>query len=239
MEEATLNRLIAEAKANSQLAREQLILSYRPKIAAAACGICGRSLEWNNDDELSIGLIAFNEAIDSFDAGNGKSFWNYAQMVIHNRLVDYFRREAGWKHRVINPPDNDGSSQMLEARQAWDRYRQEEEAMDQADMVARYEEALAGFKVSLDALVKDSPKHKDTKMTLMQVATTIKDTPDLLDKLIRTKQLPIKELALLTGQSRKVLDSGRKYIIALVLILVRREFAAMRTFIKFPVQEGR
>lgn len=239
MEEATLHRLIAEAKASSQSAREQLILTYRAKIATAANGICGRSLDWNNDDELSIGLIAFNEAIDSYDAGSGKSFWNYAQLVIHNRLVDYFRREAGWKHRVMVPLDSEDASGLQEARQAWDQYRKEEASWEQAEMVARYEEALAKFKVSLDALVKDSPKHKDTKMTLMRVATTVKDNLDLLDKLMRTKQLPIKELAVLTGQSRKVLDSGRKYIIALVLILVRQEFAPMRAFIKFPEQEGR
>lgn len=237
MEEAVLYKLIAEAREENQLAREQLIQAYRGQIAALASSICGRPLDWDNDDELSIGLIAFNEAINNFETGKGNSFWSYAKMIIHRRLVDYFRREARWKQRTLFPTEE----QLVkhDAQEAWEQYRRQETAWEQAELVAGYQKALADFKISLDSLVKASPKHRDTKQNLMQIALVIKESPQLLNKLMETKQLPIRELMALTGQSRKVLEKGRKYIIALVLILTREEFAPIRDFVKFPGQEGR
>ncbi len=234
-----IQQLIIEAKQNNQAAREKLILNFRSQIAAASSRVCGRSLDWNNDDELSIGLIAFNEAIDSYDASKDKSFWNYAQLVIHNRLVDYFRREARWKQRTVVPLDNKTGIGQLEYSQAVEKFEEEERAREHAEMMARFQAALLEYKITLDALVKESPSHKDTKINLMKVAHAVRENPDLLKKLKQTKQLPIKELMLQTGLSRKVLDKGRRYIIALILILVHDEFFGMRSFIKFHAEEGR
>lgn len=239
MHETFLHKLITEAKKGDQLAREELILAYRSQIAVAASKICGRPLDWNNDDELSIGLIAFNEAIDSFDSDNGKSFWSYAQLVIHNRLVDYFRRESRWKQKAVVTLDNEEGITHLEYSQAAANYEEQERAWEQAEMMARFQAALQEYKITLDTLVKDSPKHKDTKINLIKIAQMVKENPNLLRKLKQTKQLPIKELILQTGLSRKVLDTGRRYIIALILILVNDEFSGMRSFIKFHAEEGR
>ncbi|WP_227762222.1 RNA polymerase sigma-I factor [Zhaonella formicivorans] len=226
-------QLLAEAKAGSELAREQLLLSYKGRIASIVNSICGKTLNWANDDELSIGLIAFNEAIDSYDAAKGKSFLNYAQLVIHNRLVDYFRKEARFKN-VTMPMVDETEQTKQEAEEAWEQFRQEEEAREQAEMVANFQQALLEFNIPLNALVKDSPKHQDTKRNLMQVAAAVTENAALLERLLATKQLPIKELMYITGQSRKVLESGRRYIIALVLILTREEFLPMRALIQFP-----
>jgi RNA polymerase sigma factor len=68
----------------------------------------------------------------------------------------------------------------------------------------------------------------------MQVAAAVTENAALLERLLATKQLPIKELMCITGHSRKVLESGRRYIIALVLILTREEFLPMRALIQFP-----
>jgi RNA polymerase sigma factor len=48
------------------------------------------------------------------------------------------------------------------------------------------------------------------------------------------KLLPIKELELLTGIKRKVLDKGRKYLIALALILSKPDFHSLKVFMQIP-----
>lgn len=78
--------LINQAKKDF-LAREKLFHQYRPQIKSIASGICKRPLDWENDDELSISLIAFNSAIDTYDESKGMSFINYAKMLTHHRLV--------------------------------------------------------------------------------------------------------------------------------------------------------
>lgn len=216
-------------------AREKLIELSKFQIARIASHVAGRSLTWENDDELSVSLIAFNEAIDTFDSNAGKSFWGYAGLVIRHRLLDHFRREAGWKKTVTLTEEGDGINQAVldqEVEMAWQAMRQKEEALDRAEMVINFEKALQEFNISLKDLTKSSPKHQDTRANLLNVAKALTREQELVAKLLNSKQLPIKELMLMTGQSRKVLERGRRYLIALVLILSRPEFSPMKDLLR-------
>lgn len=81
--------LLDEAKAGNIKVRNTFIEENKNKIYRYTCFVCKRILKWENDDELSIALIAFNNAIDSFDSGN---FNSYAKILIRNKLIDYFRK---------------------------------------------------------------------------------------------------------------------------------------------------
>jgi RNA polymerase sigma factor len=48
-------------------------------------------------DEFSIGLQAFNEAIDCFDETKNVSFLYFAGLVINRRLIDYIRHTRRFK----------------------------------------------------------------------------------------------------------------------------------------------
>lgn len=238
MVEAEIRDLVTRVKEQDDLARRELILRHRPQIRAIAEGICRRPLDWNNDDELSISLIAFNEAIESFDENQGMGFLNYARVLIHRRLVDHFRRESRFRHASLETLDQDTKFNRYEVTQAQARYQAEEAAREQGEMIARYNAALRDYGISLDDLLAVSPKHRDTKHTLMRVAQKLVAQPALMKRLQEHKQLPIKELMMLTGVSRKVLETGRKYIIALALVLSNEEFSPIRQLIRFPQKEG-
>ncbi len=210
------------------LAREKLIKKYRSQICSIAMGICGRTLDWNNDDELSISLIAFNEAIDSYDKNKGMSFLNYARMLIHHRLVDHFRRESRFQYTSLDISEDEKEVSNHEIAEAWTRYQDEQAESEQREMVSRYNFLLLEYGISLDDLVSCSPKHRDTKQTLIRVAQTLVEQPALLKQLEKNKQLPIKELVILTGVGRKVIERGRKYIIAVALVLSNNEFLPIR-----------
>lgn len=47
--------------------REKFIEENRDFVYKIASSICKRRLSWQNDDELSIALIAFNKAIETYD----------------------------------------------------------------------------------------------------------------------------------------------------------------------------
>jgi len=239
VEEAIVGELVKSAKNDNEAAREKLIALFRKDIRALSSSICNRPLNWENDDELSIGIIAFNEAIDYYDPDKNMKFWNYARIVIHRRLVDYFRKESRWTDRVAASLENDTTYLKYEAKESLDRYQEEKTQEELGIMVEMFQKRLGEFKVSFDSLIRNSPKHIDTKQNLVRMALLIKDNPSLLQKLIKKKRLPIKDIKKLTGQSRKVLESGRQYVIALVLILTVDEFGPLRNFIKFPdLEEG-
>ncbi|HHU69095.1 MAG TPA: RNA polymerase sigma-I factor, partial [Thermoanaerobacterales bacterium] len=84
---------------NNPYVRNSFIHENREFILQFSSFVCKRQLDWTNDDELSVAIIAFNEAIDSYNISLGKDFINYAKIVIKNRLIDYFRKES--KHRYV------------------------------------------------------------------------------------------------------------------------------------------
>ncbi|MBM3706034.1 MAG: RNA polymerase subunit sigma, partial [Actinobacteria bacterium] len=67
----TLEDLVLLAK-NSRKTSEKLLAQFKPFIASVIQKRLGKYLEYGVDDELSVGLIAFNEAIHSYDISRGK-----------------------------------------------------------------------------------------------------------------------------------------------------------------------
>ncbi|MFZ5945396.1 MAG: sigma-70 family RNA polymerase sigma factor [Bacillota bacterium] len=231
------NNLIIKAQKDF-LAKEKLFHMFRPKIRLMAMDICKRPLYWDNDDELSISLIAFNEAIETFDETKGMSFTNYSRMLIHRRLIDHFRKESRFQHLPLEYNEEENEISKHEINEAVAQHQKEERARDQKEMMELYNNTLSEFGVSIDDLLAVSPKHKDTKINLMKIAQTLTLNSELIDKLYATKKLPIKELMLITGNSKKVLEKGRKYIIAVTLILSNDEFTPIKNLIRFPIEEG-
>ncbi|MDR3586242.1 MAG: RNA polymerase sigma-I factor [Desulfosporosinus sp.] len=239
MQEDVLKDTLISSKNGDTLAREELIRSHKAFIARVSSKICNRYLTWDNDDELSIALSAFNEAIDTFDTHGGASFYSFVQMVIRRRLVDYFRKEGKHQHlslSPLNPEDEELSRYDLDASQ--DLFQENENQNVFAEVVENYVRVLSAYKVTLDDLVKVSPKHKDSKQTLLRAALALSNNPLLMEHLKTHKLLPIKELELLTGLKRKALEKGRKYLIALALILSESEFYSLKNFMQIPEELG-
>jgi len=179
--------------------------------------------------------MAFNEAIDSYDPGRGASFLGFAQTVIRRRLIDHFRGKI--RNREVPLPLTTGDGMMgfgAEENEAgsvagavagqvaaaeW-AHRDHEEQRERREEVLRYRELLATYGISLGELVRVSPRHEDARRRAMEAARVLAARPELIAKLRRRGELPLKELGGLAGVSRKTLERQRKYIIAVVLILV-------------------
>lgn len=79
--------LLRRVRQGDRDAREEIIRRHRLFIIRVAAAFCKRQIVWN-DDEASIALIAFNEALDVFDAGRGIPFPAFARLVIRSRIAD-------------------------------------------------------------------------------------------------------------------------------------------------------
>ncbi|PKM79684.1 MAG: hypothetical protein CVU88_05275, partial [Firmicutes bacterium HGW-Firmicutes-13] len=85
--------LLLQAVNGNLNSREQLIEKNRPFILREASRFCNRFLEWGRDEELSIALMALNEAIDAYRKEDGQ-FEALARLVIKRRIIDYFMIET-------------------------------------------------------------------------------------------------------------------------------------------------
>jgi len=226
---------IKEIKKGDRLAREVFLESSRPFVFKVACKYSRRILEWGRDDELAVALIAFNEAIDRYREGSGVPFPAYARMVIGSRLTDHFRREN--RNATVNvplPSPGDGLNEAEFAR-AREIYWEEMAARERGEEIREFKELLNAYGVSFEDLVKCSPRHSDTRRSLLLAARTLAEREGLLAELMEKKKLPLTELVKSTGLGRKTLERGRKYIIAMTLLIHRREdFLYLSSYLNLP-----
>ncbi|SMB90660.1 RNA polymerase sigma factor [Desulfonispora thiosulfatigenes DSM 11270] len=228
----SIRKFICLIQKGDSLKRERIINEYKGQIHLWANMYCKRYLDWSNDDELSIALGAFNEAIDSFEIKKGSNFLAYAKIVIRNKLIDYFKKEKRHQCLPLEIECNDDKFTPFEIKTAEENYQRETERNERVEEIKLYQERLCEYGLSFSDLVNIAPKHKDTRQSLIKAANILVEEEELAIKLKRTKRLPIKELMIKTGLSRKVLESGRKYIISVAIILFENEFYYLNNFIQ-------
>lgn len=233
MGEHTPDLWLERAQQADPAAREALILSYRPFVRQVAAAVCQRALDWQNDDELSIALIAFNDAIDSYAADKGR-FESFARTLIRYRLVDFFRKESRHKSSlsldaVAATAETDQPSR-LETDAAIAAYNREAAVNDRAEEIRRYAGLLAEYGLTLADVKAAAPKHSDARARIRGAAALLARDPALTRQFSRTHQVPVGELMARTGLSRKVLEDNRRYLVALTLLFMHSEFEHLRSF---------
>ncbi len=219
-----VDRLLEPARRGDKQAREELLRGYTPLVLRVGSQVSGRYLQVGRDEEVSIGLLALNEAIDRFDPTRGASFIPFAEMVIKRRLIDYYRRQKGQSEIPLSElemEDDEGNVlHSVERKEAAERFAQQVESEDRKAEIVRYARRLAEFGIKFSELVEISPKHEDARDRAIEAARLVAQNPLYSQHLQTKRELPLKQLEENVGVSRKTLERQRKYIIAVALIML-------------------
>ena len=200
---------------------DKLIGEYKPFIASTVESHLGRYVEYGVDDELSIALMAFNEAIKKYDISRG-NFLTFARITIKHRLIDYYRREKRNPETVsyvdLSQEDDEEPANLFineSIKEYTDRELSELRKME----ILQIKKELATWGISFADVAKSSPKQRGTKKTYLKAINFIMETPEILD-IIKTKRyLPVEKVCTALKIPRKRIERGRNYIVAAVLIL--------------------
>ena len=211
----TLEDRVKKARGNNDLT-STLISEFKPFIASIAQKRVGRYLHYGEDEELSVGLMAFKEAVDSFNPGKGK-FLSFLRMVISMRLIDYYRKRD--REASISIGDDEEDAEFAWDRKSIEQFQADEDSEALKAEVIGYSAALSKWGISLDELVRVSPRREELKKLYQDIARRIAGNKGLLDSLMETGRLPIKEIGKEIEIHRKKLERGRIYIIAMVLAI--------------------
>jgi RNA polymerase sigma factor len=216
-EENRIVKAVYAAKKDSARA-DELIRAYIPFILATANKNMPRPCT-EQDDEYSIVLMAFYEAILGYDKGKG-SFLSYAEMLIKSRLIDYARKESRHSGNISLSDENAETGVALEETLADGRDYFDE--IDTRDATRQeIEELVSTFKaygITLDDVIDNCPKQERTLSSCASAIRYASEHKELLEELVKTKRLPIAELVRGSGTERKTLERHRKYILAMLLI---------------------
>lgn len=215
--------------------RNNFIEENKKFIYKAAYNVCKRNLTWENDDELSIALIAFNNACESYNETKG-DFYSYSRVIIKNALIDYFRKNANAPF-VVFDTEEDEQLNFIDHKISLERYDIDTENAMRAEEIAQFTKELKEYKLDFSTLVDSSPSHCDTRNTLLNLAFTCSRTESILNYIRTRKLLPIKEITLITGANKKLLDKWRRYILALILIMSSSEYPYIKSYLNIKVGE--
>jgi len=200
---------------NDETEREKLIKDYTPFVIKQLSYITNKYIDEKNSDELSIGLIAFNEAINTYDKTKG-SFLSFSSLLIKRRIIDYFRKNNYYNTVPLEfyneiPQDITSENRKLE--------------------MLSFMSMLNLYNITLEELVKQSPSHNDTRKLAAKIAYTISENDDLLNYIRTKRNLPLKDISKILNISRKTIEKHRKYIIALVII-ISEDLPILKEYIK-------
>lgn len=209
-----LEERVLAAQKDKQL-RNEIILEYQNFISSCAAKSVGRYIT-DQDDEWSVALIAFDEAITKYDRLKG-TFIHFASINIKSRLIDHLRKENKKDKPLLfsslTERDKEGNESDFDA-----------EDLKSKPNDAKYEiealtEELKAYQISFFDLPLVTPKSQKTKSACIDAIRYILRNTLLTDNIKTKGTLPIKELTEDLNIHRKVIERHRKYIIAVIVIL--------------------
>lgn len=210
----------------------RFVEEYKPFIASCTEKVAGRYVSYGLDDELSIAMLAFVEAIKSFDQSKG-NFFSFSRNVIKRRLIDYYRSEKRHSNVVslniyLEEQDEEFDLSSGEAIREYSEKRISEFRKLELEELGR---ELTGWKITFSDLAEASPRHEKTRKQCSEIVGLILSRPDMLQQVLIKKYLPVAEIEKALQLPRKLMDRFRKYIIA-VVVIATGDYEYIREYIK-------
>ncbi|MEX1376044.1 MAG: RNA polymerase sigma-I factor [Eubacteriales bacterium] len=205
---------------------DQFISEFRPFIMSTASKVTGEHID-DQKDEMSIALLAFNEAVQHYNAAKG-SFLAFSALVIRRRLIDYMRRRGRINQEIAY-------SELSESQKIYyDNQYIEPEGIENPIVLEIYEldEVLERYNISFDELVMASPKAFKTKLAIEKIVKYMASDTEAIDEMKRKKQLPIKKICDKCIVPRKLVERHRKYIVTVIEILIG-DYPFLRDYISY------
>ncbi|MDD4089558.1 MAG: sigma factor [Tissierellia bacterium] len=238
MEQAQFEQEVKNARMGNELARQNIIKNSRSYIINVVSHVCKRFVTWN-DDEASIGLLAFNRAIDSYEEGKGRSLLSYAYCLIRRDLINHFRKN----HRnelsldyLYDHSNSFSSDEILitaeEIEISVRDYLEKVESSDLAAEISELETILEEYGIGFEELEASSPKHRDTRELTMRMIADFLTDEELRYDFIRKKRFPATAFAKKKDYPLKTVERHRKYLIAMLIIKLHPEWQHLSGYVR-------
>lgn len=212
-------RSVAAAQKDARAA-DELVRQYLPFIKAETARFLHRAPVEVQDDELCIAMFAFHESVLAYQSSKG-SFLKLAAAAIHNRLIDYQRKEqrhAGQLSLEQTVNDDAQGRTLLETLDSGcDEIAQRQSLAAAQEEIAEFAQELTKYGLKLTDIAENCPKQKRTLAACQQVLSCAQKKPEYLEKLTATGKIPMAALAAESGVKRKTMERHRKYLVALLL----------------------
>jgi len=204
--------------------RDKVITEYTPFIVKTIAEETKRYVEVENSEELSIAILAFNEAIDRYEY-NESNFLSYAKIVILSRIRTHLKSNNFRTKNVV-------SLDQLSEKGETDMDNKAEDIDD--SLVAEIEEfkhELFFFGLDLEKLIDESPKHKDTRIKAILLGQEVSKVNEIVKKMYLKRKLPIATIVDRFKVSLKFVKRSKSFLIS-VIIINNKKLELIKNWIK-------
>ena len=207
--------MVAAAKGDS-LAADELVRRFLPFIRSETAKVIRRGVS-DSDDELSVAMMAFHEAVLAYERLRG-AFLPFAARAIRSRIIDFHRREQRHRGQLSLHEKNEDDRELADTLAVGtDPISERTDRTAARQEIAHFALGLSEFGLSLTDIADNCPRQARTLSACHRALDYARGNPELLEQTVRTKKLPITSLAAGAGVERKTLERHRKYMMALLL----------------------
>jgi RNA polymerase sigma factor len=225
----SVNRIVQNIQNGDEQLRNIFIESYEPFIAKTVSKTVGGCIVPKDSEAFSVGLSAFNEAIDKFDEQKYFVFLSFSEQVIRRRVIDHIRSNS--KESKVLPftffEENKAEFEEKYLATGSDDGFEEVEYKEEIDS---FEELLKQFDITVEELTECSPKHKDARQSSIRIAKLLEQNEDLFNKMLKKGKIPYKELEKVAAVNKRTIQRNSKFIIA-VAIIFKFKFEIFKSYI--------
>lgn len=217
MKNSQLEQMVLESREDQQKLND-LLEAYKPFIASCVQKLSGKYLRYGSDDELSVGMVAFVQAVKGYKPLYGE-FLSYASRVIRNKVIDYYRGQKKHSDKLVYlRADQDEMEETINLQASLSSYEEEKSRQDRVLEIQSLKEVLARYDIHFSELETVSPKNKQTKQICRQVIQYITGHPARTEETLQSGHLPLAWIEKELQIKRKKFERHRKYILAVLLI---------------------
>jgi len=200
---------------------EKLIADFEPFLKTRAAKYAPRSDVHKHNELFSTAMIAFYEAIKGYDKDKGH-FFPFAGKVVRNKLIDHVR---GIYRTIDNsvPLETEDETQNTPKSEALQKvsmrlFENDKRRAGLLDEIEQFKAELASWKITMESLAKQSPKHKKQSETYKTLVQQILKSPDIIQTIQLKRYFPISAVSKISGLPQKKLERARTFIIASLII---------------------
>lgn len=203
---------------NAQLdvdAADDLIRDYFPFIKSETAKTIGRIPVEGKDDEFSIALMGFHEAIENYEQSKG-AFLKFASLVIKRRIVDFLRQENQCKYQMHL---EEGA--LDEDMEVTGHRSDTEDVIDRESVkweILQLTRDLQVLGITISDVAADCPKYDKVINSCRDVINYIVDHPQMMSGILENGKLPLRKIVEETKVKKKTLEKHRRYLIAMAVI---------------------
>ena len=204
----------------SEVEAEKLIIEFSPFLRRQAARYSATNDEHQRETLFSVAMSAFYEAIKNYNSEKGH-FFPFAERITRSRIIDNLRETSRHEGKLVSLYDDDEEQQEQSAaitEISLLRYDMERKREMVAEEVEQFKAEISEWGITMDALVKASPKHKELRKTYYDILAAVSEDTEIMQTIQQKRYFPIKAISIITGLPQKKLERARIFIIASLII---------------------